>query len=481
MVIFKPQVMDGRMINKIPYFKQTYTKRQNLNFKGFLYIGLPSFICLCGLAQVGAASAQISKPSSQTTAQLNINLSQVKVPEIAQKVIQVINDVELTGNFSASAKKFGIPDINQTAIQNRIEQQKTAHDYLNSIGEVYKDLKSQFKISNLNLSGSTASLDVEEFTEIVLSKPGDVAAGIVPKYVKRHRFTFAISGGQIKLASHKLLNDPDDPSPESIKNAVPAPPDAIPATVGLSTKIRKNFPTILLASNRLDNNLSKHNLGTSTYLQQMHEKLRTFGLFPLVVRNLIAANFTVFDRPKAVEYAGKYWNSFNPKYRNFEQYFGVPVFNVGDCTNYASQVLSEGGGWTTIEGMDRADNKTWWYNPDSAIPVSRWGDGQSYSWAGAPSFYQFLKNHPERVTPVNKSSLLLPGDIVQVDFNQGEGLSHTMVVTMRRDDGMIFLAGHTIPHYMIPIYDIQARYPGSKFYTWKLQNEFLDPKGLLTR
>jgi hypothetical protein len=34
---------------------------------------------------------------------------------------------------------------------------------------------------------------------------------------------------------------------------------------------------------------------------------------------------------------------------------------------------------------------------------------------------------------------------------------------------------------MLPIYDIQARYPGSKFYTWKLQNEFLDPKGLLTR
>jgi Putative amidase domain len=419
--------------------------------------------------------AQESKSSPQLNAQLNINLSQVKVPEIAQKVIQSINEVELTGDFSASAKKFGIPEINQSAIQNRIDQQKKAHDYLASIGEVYKNLKSQFKIQNLNISGTTASLDVEEYTEIGLSKPEDVAAGIVPKYIKNHRFTFTISGGQIKLASHKLLNDPDEPSPESIKNAVPAPPDAVPATISLhNTK----FADTLVASSRL-NQLSLQSIPLTKWPPSQRLKSKAFGLFPLIIRNFISTRITTYDRAKAVEYAGKYWNSFNPKYRNFEQVLGV--INQGDCTNYASQVLYEGGGWTFINGMVQADDTTWWYNPDPAIPVSRWGDSQSNSWSAAPNLFAFFKNHPERAKPVNQSSLLRPGDIVQVDLNHGEGLSHTMVVTLRKDNGTIFLAAHTKPHYMIPIYDIQANNPGAKFFTWQMQNEFVDPNGLINR
>jgi Putative amidase domain len=65
------------------------------------------------------------------------------------------------------------------------------------------------------------------------------------------------------------------------------------------------------------------------------------------------------------------------------------------------------------------------------------------------------------------------GDIVQVDFGKGEGLSHTMVVTKKRDsDGMIYLAAHTISHLEMPVYNLKANYPDVKIYTWKLRDTY---------
>ncbi|UJB72889.1 amidase domain-containing protein (plasmid) [Acaryochloris sp. 'Moss Beach'] len=62
-------------------------------------------------------------------------------------------------------------------------------------------------------------------------------------------------------------------------------------------------------------------------------------------------------------------------------------------------------------------------------------------------------SHPTIGTEsVNRSSLLNIGDIVQVGFGNGEGLSHTMVVTRRRaSDGMMYLTGHTNPRYLMPM------------------------------
>jgi Putative amidase domain len=468
---------------KINILKHIFENHKNcrLIISTFTKTGIVSLASLIGLANCQLTLAQVPSSSSQLHAQININLNQVKVPEIAQKIIQAINKTELTGDFSGAVKTLGISDINQSPIINRIEQSKKAHDYLVSIGELYKNFKSQFKIQNLNVTGTSASLDVQEYTEIELSKPEDIAAGIIPKYIKNHRFTFTISGGQIKLTSHKLLNDPSDPDPLNIKNAVPAPPDAIPATIGLVDPKFRKFVSTIVASSQLTGLNADINgsVPSNKFVPQINKiGVLNFNLISSMMVNLISANYTTYNRSAAVDYAGKYWQSFNPKYRNFEQVFGF--INQGDCTNYASQALLEGGGWTSIDGA-RPDNNVWWYNPNPAIPVSQWADSQSYTWASAPNFYQFLKNHPERAKPVNQSSLLRAGDIVHVDFNKGEGLSHTMIVTFRRDDGMIFLAGHTKPHYMMPIYDIQANYPGAKFYTWQLQNEFLDPNGFLTR
>ncbi|NJM67259.1 MAG: hypothetical protein HC851_17075 [Acaryochloris sp. RU_4_1] len=234
------------------------------------------------------------------------------------------------------------------------------------------------------------------------------------------------------------MNDPEDPDPENIKNAVPAPPEAIPAvidTLQLSDKSSRQAFSLLkyqdsflhLQPTLLASSFTSKSNVVSALLQK---KVPNLLLLPM--KDSVAQLRTViFDRVGTQQYAAKWWNSYNPKYQNFEKVLGF--INRGDCTNYASQILYEGGKWAMVGDVeDRKSDSAWWYNFND--PVS----SQTYTWAAAVNFWRFLNTHPNRATPVNRSSLLSVGDIVQVDFGEGEGLSHTMVVTSRRsDDGMI--------------------------------------------
>lgn len=284
------------------------------------------------------------------------------------------------------------------------------------------------------------------------------------------------------------MNDPEDPEPESIKNAVPAPPEAVPAIIDTlqsssSSLLNSSVPSNLVKhqySWQVHPILASSSIPTRNVIEQGSSPYKelhgnSFGLLPSLTKSLVAQLRTVyFDRVGAVAYAQKWWSGFNPKYRNFQQVFGLPFYNAGDCTNYASQILYEGGQWAMVGDYgSRTSDLAWWYNFDPTIPISAFADTQTYTWAAAVNFWRFLSKNPSRATPVNRSALLEPGDVVQVDFGKGEGVSHTMIVTYRRtDDGMIYLIGHTNPHYLLPIYDIQANFPNAKFYTWKLANSY---------
>ncbi|MEM1506501.1 amidase domain-containing protein, partial [Domibacillus sp. 8LH] len=74
-----------------------------------------------------------------------------------------------------------------------------------------------------------------------------------------------------------------------------------------------------------------------------------------------------YDRLAAVQYAERWWNSYNPNFRKFEV----------DCTNYISQCLLAGG--APMRGAPVRE-RGWWYNQDS------W----SFSWAVAHSMRWYL-------------------------------------------------------------------------------------------
>jgi hypothetical protein len=396
-----------------------------------------------------------------------------KVTEIAPQIIGAINDVALTGDFKSSAEKRKIGDINITPILKRIERQRRSHEFLKGKGKNYKNFRSQFTIQDITISGDTASVSVQEYTEIELGDPGEVKEGIVPKYISQHRLTFtAVGNGKVKFKSAQLLNDPED-SDSFPKGGEPAPPGVAPAVIDSLQSKTDLLPDMLTSSlfkfEASSSLLISNKILESTSPTYKNDKL-SFTSFQS--QNRIAQSAQAnYNRPGAVAYAGKWWNGFNPKYQNFENFFGIPFWNLGDCTNFVSQALYEGGRWVMKGAYDnKASDIVWWYDPNVNATVANitYIGAQSYTWAGALNLWNFL-NKTGRATPVNRSSLLDIGDIVQVDFGQGSGLSHTMLVTHKRSsDGMIYLAGHTKAHYQMPIYDLQSKYPNLKVYAWRL-------------
>lgn len=129
-----------------------------------------------------------------------------------------------------------------------------------------------------------------------------------------------------------------------------------------------------------------------------------------------------YDRRKAVQYAERWWNSYNPEYR---------IFDV-DCTNYVSQCLRAGG--APMRGAPVRE-RGWWYS----------GDNWSFSWAVAHSLRWYLSGSTQGLkgTEVENASELLPGDVICYDF-QGDGRwDHNTIVVAKDSYGMPLVNAHT--------------------------------------
>ncbi|WP_047979830.1 amidase domain-containing protein [Ornithinibacillus contaminans] len=129
-----------------------------------------------------------------------------------------------------------------------------------------------------------------------------------------------------------------------------------------------------------------------------------------------------YDRLAAVQYAERWWNSYNPAYRTFEV----------DCTNYVSQCLRAGG--APMRGTPNR-NQGWWYQQDN------W----SYSWAVAHSLRWFLSGstHGLKGTEVDSPEELSLGDIICYDFEGDGRWNHNTIVVAKDIDGMPLVNAHT--------------------------------------
>ncbi|RLL44959.1 hypothetical protein D8M04_08780 [Oceanobacillus piezotolerans] len=129
-----------------------------------------------------------------------------------------------------------------------------------------------------------------------------------------------------------------------------------------------------------------------------------------------------YDRRAAVQYAERWWNSYNPAYR---------IFDV-DCTNYISQCLRAGG--APMRGAPVRE-RGWWYS----------GSSWSYSWAVAHSLRWYLSGSRQGLKGKELYSAedLLPGDIICYDF-QGDGRwDHNTIVVTKDAYGMPLVNAHT--------------------------------------
>ncbi|WP_243355371.1 amidase domain-containing protein [Bacillus litorisediminis] len=129
-----------------------------------------------------------------------------------------------------------------------------------------------------------------------------------------------------------------------------------------------------------------------------------------------------YDRRRAVRYAETFWNSYNPKYKKFQD----------NCTNFISQCLHEGG--APMRGYPNRGNGWWMRN-------NNW----SYSWTVANSLRYYLQNSKSglRAKEVSSPEQLLLGDVICYDF-QGDGrFDHNTIVVAKDAYGMPLVNANT--------------------------------------
>ncbi|HLU21429.1 MAG TPA: amidase domain-containing protein [Bacillaceae bacterium] len=129
-----------------------------------------------------------------------------------------------------------------------------------------------------------------------------------------------------------------------------------------------------------------------------------------------------YDRLKAVQYAERWWNEYNPAYEKFEN----------DCTNYISQCLRAGG--SPMRGYPNRSNG-WWYQNKN------W----SYSWSVANALKIYLGSSKTglRAREVHDPLELKLGDVICYDF-QGDGrFDHNTIVTGKDYNGEPLVNAHT--------------------------------------
>lgn len=153
-----------------------------------------------------------------------------------------------------------------------------------------------------------------------------------------------------------------------------------------------------------------------------------------------------YNRLKAVQYAERWWNSYNPAYKKFEN----------DCTNFISQCLHTGG--APMRGFPNRGTG-WW------LQKNNW----SYSWAVANSLKLYLANSKSglRAREVSSPNQLILGDVICYDFEGDGRFNHNTIVTGRDANGMPLVNAHT--------YNSRMRYwayEDSSAYTPKIKYKF---------
>jgi hypothetical protein len=153
-----------------------------------------------------------------------------------------------------------------------------------------------------------------------------------------------------------------------------------------------------------------------------------------------------YNRLKAVQYAERWWNSYNPAYKKFEV----------DCTNFISQCLHTGG--APMRGHPNRGTGWWLKN-------NIW----SYSWAVANSLRLYLSNSKIglRARQVSSPDQLILGDVICYDFEGDGRYNHNTIVTGRDANGMPLVNAHT--------YNSRMRYwayEDSSAYTPKIKYKF---------
>ncbi|MCC3359194.1 amidase domain-containing protein [Bacillus sp. REN16] len=158
-----------------------------------------------------------------------------------------------------------------------------------------------------------------------------------------------------------------------------------------------------------------------------------------------------YNRLDAVQYAERWWNDYNPKYKKF----------TDNCTNFISQCLHAGG--APMYGYPNR-SKGWW------MQNNNW----SYSWSVANSLRWYLAGSKRGLQAKEMSSPkeLLLGDIICYDFEGDGRFNHNTIVVAKDFEGYPLVNAQTQNSRMRywSYYDSTAYTPNIKYKFFHITN-----------
>ncbi len=161
-----------------------------------------------------------------------------------------------------------------------------------------------------------------------------------------------------------------------------------------------------------------------------------------------------------LNYANRYWGPNDSDYNQGYRTYGG---NGGDCTNFLSQIVGAGG-WTTVgswPGDSRSDNSKWFYGDFT------WTT--SYTWAAAENWYWFGAHEAKRTSYLDNVWKMLTTDVLQVDFDRDDNISHSLFVTGRAGSGEyateLYMTYHSNNTHDRPLSSFIASAPDAWYYS----------------
>jgi len=142
-----------------------------------------------------------------------------------------------------------------------------------------------------------------------------------------------------------------------------------------------------------------------------------------------------------------YENYYNDEYKNFNSL-------GGDCANYVSQCIYEGGGFPMVGISNHSDNyPAWWYD-NNGTPSNTSDDSYTESWAWTGAHYNrtFMKGIYGDVKDNPSSSDISKGDPLYVDWHYSGGTTwynHTYICVGTDSDGKPIINSHNNDYYHV--------------------------------
>jgi Putative amidase domain len=339
--------------------------------------------------------------------------------EIAEAALIANNQLRVNGQVDPRLLKGRAGSSARAVIEGSIPEIVSTRDNMISNSLAYTGFQTKLTVKSLKVSGTAATLEGTEHTVLNLSLADvDPLAPKATEYDQDHIFTFTLRNRQWVLVSDRLINAFAPAKPVRGEVLIPQGSPSTSAEWTGEPAPEGNAP----------------NVGFKDRLSS-----------PMAVAT------AALNRTAIVNYAYTYARNYNSKYNNYDgQQAG------GDCTNFVSQAM-RAGGWTDVAGFYTL-NYVWWFTSKWSYP------SQSHTWINAHLWFTFISSRP-RATLARNVRDLVPGDVLQADWDRDGRIDHSMIVTKKDSFGNIYLTYHSTNTVDKPFSSLPTN---ATYYGWRL-------------